>query len=58
MKSLLVLISFLTLLSCHSSAGPPVEIGTVKYEASLEAALAQAKKSNKPIFLLFQEVPG
>lgn len=36
----------------------PVEVGKVKWERDYEAALVSAKKSGKPIFLLFQEVPG
>ena len=58
MKSLLALATFLSLLACHSSANQAVETGTVKYEASLDAALAKSKESKKPLFLLFQEVPG
>ncbi|MEL7338105.1 MAG: VPGUxxT family thioredoxin-like (seleno)protein, type 2, partial [Planctomycetota bacterium] len=36
----------------------PVEIGTVKWNRDLDAAYAESKKSGKPVFLLFQEVPG
>ncbi len=36
----------------------PVEIGTVNWTRDLDAALVNSKDSGKPIFLLFQEVPG
>ena len=34
------------------------ELGFVKWSRSYPEALASAKKENKPIFILFQEVPG
>ncbi|MCB1098391.1 MAG: hypothetical protein KDN22_22650 [Verrucomicrobiae bacterium] len=36
----------------------PVEVGDVAWGRDLERALASAKKSGKPVFALFQEVPG
>lgn len=36
----------------------PVEVGAVAWLRDHSAALAQSKQSGKPIFLLFQEVPG
>ena len=42
----------------NSSGKQPVELGTVKWSRDLETTLASAKKSGKPVFLLFQEVPG
>ena len=36
----------------------PVELGKVNWERNFEAGVAAAKKSEKPIFILFQEVPG
>ena len=35
-----------------------VELGTVKWTRDHDAALALSAKSGKPVFLLFQEVPG
>ena len=58
MKSLLFLLLPLALLSCQSSAKQSVELGTITYEKTLEEALAKSEKSKKPVFLLFQEVPG
>lgn len=37
---------------------PPTELGTVDWIRSFEKGLAKAEKENKPVFLLFQEVPG
>lgn len=36
----------------------PVELGKVRWLRSLPEAVPLAKKQNKPIFVLFQEVPG
>lgn len=36
----------------------PVEVGTVKWNRDLDSALADSEQSGKPVFLLFQEVPG
>ncbi len=36
----------------------PEEVGTVRWERNHDAALTAARKSGKPVFALFQEVPG
>ena len=36
----------------------PVEIGNVAWNRDYEAVLAKSRESGKPIFMLFQEVPG
>jgi len=36
----------------------PIELGKVKWFRSYEKAIQESKKDGKPIFLLFQEVPG
>lgn len=36
----------------------PEEVGTVSWGRDLDAALVAAQKSGKPVFALFQEVPG
>ena len=36
----------------------PVELGKVAWGRDLDEAVAKSRKSNKPIALLFQEVPG
>ena len=36
----------------------PVELGTVTWEREPDAAFARARASGRPVFLLFQEVPG
>jgi len=36
----------------------PEEVGTVRWGRDLDAALVAAQKSGKPVFALFQEVPG
>ena len=41
-----------------SPSSPPVEIGSVRWLTSLTAARAEAKRSSRPIFLQFTEIPG
>lgn len=38
--------------------GGPVELGRVAWETDFEAALDRAEAETKPVFALFQEVPG
>jgi len=40
------------------AVGDSPELGTVKWGRDFEVALAESKKSGKPVFALFQEVPG
>jgi hypothetical protein len=42
----------------HGETKNPVEVGKVRWERDYEAAMASAKQSGKPVFMLFQEVPG
>ena len=52
-----LLLAFLA-VSCQADPEQAVELGTVKWSRDLPATLIQAKESQKPIMLLFQEVPG
>ena len=36
----------------------PVELGRVLWERDYDKAVARAKKSDRDLFVLFQEVPG
>jgi len=59
MKALLILLLALAFTACgQAKEKNPSEIGTVKWSRDLDAALKKSKESGKPIFLLFQEVPG
>ncbi len=64
MKFIGLFFTFFVLLGITTSLGPslfaenPVEIGKVIWGRDLEGAFQKAKGSKKPIFLLFQEVPG
>lgn len=57
MKPLLALLA-LSLMACSSQEPAPPELGTVTWQRDHEAALALSAKTGKPVFLLFQEVPG
>ena len=36
----------------------PIEVGTVKWRRDFDKALADSRSTQKPVFVLFQEVPG
>lgn len=52
------LILFVILFAGLAWCKQPVELGTVKWSRDLAATLEATGKSGKPVFLLFQEVPG
>lgn len=49
---------FLILSSLSSPAQNPIELGDVHWFRDLSTAQAQSKLRGKPIFILFQEIPG
>lgn len=55
-------LAFLTiscsLSSCSVSTAQPIETGKVIWGRDLDAALALSRQSGKPVFALFQEIPG
>ena len=56
----LVVMALIFTTGCilQASAKPPIELGRVSWQRDLPSALNQSKESDKPVFLLFQEVPG
>ena len=54
----LVLSSFFALLSVCLMAQQPIELGTVNWLRDFDQAIAESQKQQKPVFILFQEVPG
>lgn len=57
--ALFALALMLPFLSCSASTTPqPEEAGTVHWGRILETALASSAQSGKPVFALFQEIPG
>ena len=42
----------------HGLLDDTIEKGTVVWGNDLDAAMEDSKKTGKPIFLLFQEIPG
>jgi len=53
----LFIISF-SLSACLAGTAQPIEAGKVKWGRDLEVALALSAKTGKPVFALFQEIPG
>lgn len=53
-------LSFGALARAEENSGSknPVEIGTVDWGRDIDAAFSQSRQSGKPVFVLFQEVPG
>lgn len=45
-------------ISCSAASEQAIEVGTVQWQRDFDAALTSSKKSGKPVFALFQEVPG
>lgn len=59
MKLLLLAFTFmLSPLSCIADPKQPVEAGKVAWGRDLDAALAASKATGRPVFALFQEIPG
>lgn len=57
--ALLTLALMLSALSCTASTAPqPEEAGKVHWGRILETALASSAHTGKPVFALFQEIPG
>lgn len=40
------------------TAGNPAELGKVAWRRGFDEAIEEAKKNDKPLLVLFQEVPG
>ena len=58
MKLPLLLFSLL-LGACNAAPeSQRVELGSVEWTRDHDAALKRSKETGKPVFLLFQEVPG
>lgn len=55
---ILLLVSGLEAQVPATDAGNPRELGKVRWLRDHDEALATSKKTQKPVFLLFQEVPG
>ena len=53
-------VTSLSIIGCKSDAvaANPEEVGTVTWGRDFDSALVSAKKTGKPVFLLFQEIPG
>ncbi|KAA3606016.1 MAG: hypothetical protein DWQ01_17625 [Planctomycetota bacterium] len=58
LPALLLLVPAPELQAQDSSNAVPAELGKVQWQRDLEKSLAKAKAKQKPLFLLFQEVPG
>jgi len=56
--SSLALAGCIPLLSLSPKSSTAKETGPAKFLRDHDAAMAQAKKSGKPVFAFFQEVPG
>ncbi|MEM1124230.1 MAG: VPGUxxT family thioredoxin-like (seleno)protein, type 2 [Bacteroidota bacterium] len=57
-KIMLPLLALFIAVQLTAKHGQPKELGQIRWTRNFEEGLAQAAKVNKPVFLLFQEVPG
>ena len=53
-----LLLTFALTIQLNASNGNPEELGKVNWLRNIEEGIAQSATSKKPVFLLFQEVPG
>lgn len=58
LTTLLILNTNTLVSSDQTKQTNPIELGTVQWQRNLEKAIPLSQKTNKPIFILFQEVPG
>lgn len=60
MRTLILSLTTVFLVSCApgQNTTQPIETGTVEWLRDHDRALQISKQSGKPVFLLFQEVPG
>lgn len=58
LKAFSFVIASLFITSLLFAGDPPVELGKVDWLRNLDEGIDQAKKDQKSIFILFQEVPG
>ncbi|MBK7798003.1 MAG: peptide-methionine (S)-S-oxide reductase [Saprospiraceae bacterium] len=58
LKSLFIILSFIPFASCIFAEKNPEELGKVQWNRTLEEAQKMAIRDKKPIFILFQEIPG
>lgn len=58
MKLILILSIFFSMTGLPLFAQNPVELGAVKWQRDIRQAASLAKQKNKPVFILFQEIPG
>jgi hypothetical protein len=52
------MIRFAALSLLLFTAATPVELGDVAWRRGFEGAAAEARKRDRPLLVLFQEVPG
>jgi len=45
-------------IRAQTAPNNPIELGKVNWYRNLDEAMSVAKRQNKPVFILFQEVPG
>ena len=58
-RSLLTLVLLTSSVACAAATvAQPEAAGTVTWLRNLDAALAASAKTQKPVFALFQEIPG
>jgi hypothetical protein len=60
LRSLAAAVIAFSTMSCSSEPADanPIEVGKVSWSRDYDAAVKASKNSGKPIFLLFQEIPG
>jgi len=58
LKLFVIAMLFLNTSNCEAGDGNPTELGKVNWLRNFDEGIAKSASENKPVFLLFQEVPG
>ncbi|MEO1714123.1 MAG: VPGUxxT family thioredoxin-like (seleno)protein, type 2, partial [Bacteroidota bacterium] len=58
MQAFAFMLLFLAWLPQAESDPNPIELGQVQWERDLDIALSKAQQVDRPVFILFQEIPG
>ena len=57
-RFIIILTAFLTLAQSVAADDNPIEVGSVNWGRDLDQALKTSGETGRPVFVLFQEVPG
>lgn len=57
-RLMIIFLAVFTIICAAEATENPIEVGSVHWGRDLDAALDKSHQSGRPVFVLFQEVPG